>query len=222
MKRKVEIIPEKSEVIQLTKTDLIEKLEVDPIGTLSSYDLDDDTILELVDFIPVDTLLMCCDPSERLVKNLLSIDYLTDEKLSNLSLTSISKFSPEFLESKITFINFDRVLLNYSTSDDDFFLKNDPTPFIEKSNLHGNYFWRILSSNKLPKKTILENLDSFDWFLLTINNNFSDFTEEEYALIIPYLTKLEESKNIEAVTPEVDPHQDIDELINKVLQKYNQ
>jgi hypothetical protein len=220
MKRKVEIIAEKSESIQLTKLDLIQKLEMDPVGTLTSYDLDDDTLIELIDYIPVDTFLMCCNPSESLLKKLLEIEYLTDDSLSKLSLTTISKLSPEFLENKIEFINFDRIILNYSTQDDEFFLKNDPDKFIEKVNLHGPYFWRILSSNKLTKETILNNLEKWDWLLLILNNSFSDFTEEEFELIKPYLDSLEDSRNRLEENIDEDNHvfdqSYIEELINNI------
>jgi len=222
MKRKVEIIDEKSETIQLTKLELIDKLQSDLVATLINYDLDDETILELIDFIPVDIFLKCYDPSESLVKKMLEIEYLSNDRLSDFSLTTISKFSSDFLESKLEFIDPDRLLLNYSTQDEEFFLKKNPKFFIENSNLQGPYFWRILSSNKLSKETILGNLDKLDWLLLTINNNFSDFTEEEFELVRPYLNILESNKNvikIEESNKVLD--QDIDELINKVLQKYN-
>lgn len=222
MKTKIEIVEiEECEIkiIRLIKSDLIYKLKNDLIGTLTTYDLDDDIIIELIDFIPVDTFLMCYDPSENLIKKLLDLEYLTNDKLENLSLTALSKLSKEFMESKIEYFNFDRVILNYSTQDDEFFLRNDPNFFIEKTNLHGPYFWRILSSNKLPKNIILENLDKFDWLLLTINNSFSDFTEEEFESIKIYLSELGQSdiQDIEYIDNSItDISLDaIEQLINK-------
>lgn len=190
MKKKIEIVSEHNTVVQITKSELISKLEKDPIGTLTSYDLDDDTLFDIIEFVPVDIFYQTIDPSEELIERLIEIDYIKNEDLHKLSLTSISKMSQEFLKTKIEFLNFDRIILNFSSSDDEYFTKNDPQPYIEMSNLHGPYFWRILSSNKLPKNVILNNKDSFDWLLLGLNNNFSDFSEEEFSIIKPYLVDI--------------------------------
>lgn len=138
----------------------------------SNYELPEDTILECTDLLDKEVLLQGLNFSEDFVNKAIETKYLEVEDIYELSMTTYSNLSDEFIVKYKDNINWDRMILYISTQSDSF---DKHTKVIEDKDL-----WSIISANDLSIDFIRQWKDKLDWSYLSMVKHFTDEEKLEF------------------------------------------
>jgi hypothetical protein len=138
-----------------------------------NYELSEDTILECTDLLDKEVLIQGLNFSEDFVTKAIESEYLNIEDIIELSMTTYSNLSDEFITKYKENINWDRMILYISTQSDSF---DNHTKVIEDKNL-----WSVISSNDLSIDFIRQWKDKLDWSYLSMVKCFTDEEKEEFS-----------------------------------------
>jgi hypothetical protein len=138
-----------------------------------NYELPEDTILECVDLLDKEVLIQGLNFSEDFVTKAIESEYLDIEDITELSMTTYSNLSDEFITKYKENINWDRMILYISTQSDSF---DNHTKVIEDKNL-----WSVISANDLSIDFIRQWKDKLDWSYLSMVKCFTDEEKEEFS-----------------------------------------
>jgi hypothetical protein len=137
-----------------------------------NYELTEDTILECTDILDKEILIQGLNFSEEFVTKAIEIEYLDINDIYELSMTTYSNLSDEFITKYKENINWDRMILYISTQSD---LFDNHTKVIEDKNL-----WSIISANDLSIDFIRQWKDKLDWSYLSMVKCFTDDEKSEF------------------------------------------
>jgi hypothetical protein len=138
-----------------------------------NYELSEDTILECTDLLDKEVLIQGLNFSEDFVTKSIEMEYLNIEDIVELSMTTYSNLSDEFITKYKENINWDRMILYISTQSDSF---DNHTKVIEDKNL-----WSVISANDLSIDFIRQWKDKLDWSYLSMVKCFTDEEIEEFS-----------------------------------------
>jgi len=138
-----------------------------------NYELSEDTILECTDLLDKEVLIQGLNFSEEFVTKAIEKEYLDIEDITELSMTTYSNLSDEFITKYKENINWDRMILYISTQSDKF---DNHTKVIEDKNL-----WSVISANDLSIDFIRQWKDKLDWSYLSMVKCFTDEEKEEFS-----------------------------------------
>lgn len=138
-----------------------------------NYELSEDTILECTDLLDKEVLIQGLNFSEDFVTKSIEMEYLNIEDIVELSMTTYSNLSDEFITKYKENINWDRMILYISTQSDSF---DNHTKVIEDKNL-----WSVISANDLSIDFIRQWKDKLDWSYLSMVKCFTDEEKEEFS-----------------------------------------
>jgi hypothetical protein len=138
-----------------------------------NYELPEDTILECLDLLDKEVLIQGLNFSEEFVTKAIESEYLDIEDITELSMTTYSNLSDEFITKYKENINWDRMILYISTQSDSF---DNHTKVIEDKNL-----WSVISANDLSIDFIRQWKDKLDWSYLSMVKCFTDEEKEEFS-----------------------------------------
>jgi hypothetical protein len=139
----------------------------------TNYELTEDTILECTDLLDKEVLIQGLNFSEDFVIKSIESEYLDIEDITELSMTTYSNLSDEFITKYKENINWDRMILYISTQSDSF---DNHTKVIEDKNL-----WSVISANDLSIDFIRQWKDKLDWSYLSMVKCFTDEEKEEFS-----------------------------------------
>ena len=111
--------------------------------------------------------------SEEFVTKALELEYLDIEDISELSMTTYSNLSEEFINKYRENINWDRMIIYLSTQSDSF---DSHTKVISDKNL-----WSVISANDLEIDFIRTWKDKLDWSYLSLVKSFTDDEKIEFS-----------------------------------------
>jgi len=138
----------------------------------TNYELPEDTILECVDLLDKNVLIQGLNFSEEFINKAIEVEYLDIEDITELSMTTYSNLSDEFINKYKQNINWDRMILYISTQSNSF---DNHTKVIEDKNL-----WSVISANDLSIDFIRQWKDKLDWSYLSMVKCFTDEEKEEF------------------------------------------
>lgn len=157
----------------------------DTYDIVKNYDLTEDLILESYDLLDKEVIKIGFSISENFIKRAIEIQYFSPEDIRDLSMSSYSNFTEDFIKEFGEYINWSRMILYISTQSDSF---DKYIEIIDKNNL-----WSYISANDLDVNFIRQYKHKLDWSLLSMVKCFSDDEKEEFSEYILY----NESKEIE-------------------------
>jgi hypothetical protein len=138
-----------------------------------NYELSEDTILECTELLDKKVLIQGLNFSEEFVTKALELEYLDIEDISELSMTTYSNLSEEFINKYRENINWDRMIIYLSTQSDSF---DNHTKVISDKNL-----WSVISANDLEIDFIRTWKDKLDWSYLSLVKSFTDDEKTEFS-----------------------------------------
>jgi hypothetical protein len=138
-----------------------------------NYELSEDTILECTDLLDKEVLIQGLNFSEEFIIKAIEMEYLNIEDITELSMTTYSNLSDDFITKYKENINWDRMILYISTQSDSF---DNHTKVIEDKNL-----WSVISANDLSIDFIRQWKDKLDWSYLSMVKCFTDEEKEEFS-----------------------------------------
>jgi uncharacterized protein (DUF433 family) len=138
----------------------------------TNYELTEDTILECTDLLDKDVLVRGLNFSEEFVTKAIEVEYLSIEDITELSMSTYSNLSDEFITKYKENINWNRMILYISTQSDSF---DKHTKVIEDKNL-----WSVISANDLSIDFIRQWKDKLDWSYLSMVKCFTDDEKLEF------------------------------------------
>ena len=139
----------------------------------TNYELTEDTILECTDLLDKNILLQGLNFSEEFITKAIEIEYLDINDIYELSMTTYSNLSDDFISTYKENINWDRMILYISTQSDSF---DNHTKVIEDKNL-----WSVISANDLSIDFIRQWKNKLDWSYLSMVKCFTDEEKLEFA-----------------------------------------
>lgn len=142
----------------------------------TNYELTEDTILECFDLLDKNILLQGLNFSEEFITKAIEIEYLDINDIYELSMTTYSNLSDDFISTYKENINWDRMILYISTQSDSF---DNHTKVIEDKNL-----WSVISANDLSIDFIRQWKNKLDWSYLSM---VKCFTDEEKLEFVDYI-----------------------------------
>ena len=138
-----------------------------------NYELTEDVILECSDLLDKEVLIQGLDFSEDFLNKAIEQEYFEIGDIKELTMTTYSNLSDEFITKYKESINWDRMILYISTQSDTF---DNHTKVIEDRNL-----WSFISANDLSIDFIRKWKDKLDWSYLSIVKLFTDDEKEEFS-----------------------------------------
>ena len=153
---------------------------------VNEYELNEDVILECTDFLDKQVLIQGLNFSEDFINKAIEINYLNTEDIYELSMTTYSNLSDEFLSKYKENINWNRMILYISTQSDSF---EKHTKVIEDKDL-----WSVISANDLSIDFIRQWKDKLDWSYLSMVKCFTDDEKKEFVdyIMIPVQKEISE------------------------------
>jgi len=148
----------------------------DTYDIATNYELTEDTILECADLLDKNVLLQGLNFSEEFITKAIEKEYLDIHDIYELSMTTYSNLSDDFISTYKENINWDRMILYISTQSNSF---DKHTKVIEDKNL-----WSIISANDLSIDFIRQWKDNLDWSYLSM---VKCFTDEEKLEFVDYI-----------------------------------
>ena len=140
---------------------------------VNEYELNEDTILECADLLDKEVLIQGLNFSEEFIIKSIERKYLSIEDITELSMTTYSNLSDDFLSKYKEKINWNRMILYISTQSDSF---DKHTKVIEDKDL-----WSVISANDLAIDFIRQWKDKLDWSYLSMVKCFTDEEKLEFA-----------------------------------------
>jgi len=146
---------------------------------VSNYSLSEELILESYEYLDKNVLIEGMNFSETFVKEALVLEFFTIEDLKNLSMTTYSNLSDEFIIENRDHLNWERMLILFSANSDNF------DKWIEIIDEHN--YWYLISANDLDIDFIRTWKDKLDWTYLSMVKLFTDEEKEEFSdyIVIP-------------------------------------
>lgn len=146
---------------------------------VSNYPLLEEVILESYEYLDKNVLIEGMNFSETFVKEALVLEFFTIEDLKNLSMTTYSNLSDEFIIENRDHLNWERMLILFSANSDNF------DKWIEIIDEHN--YWYLISANDLDIDFIRTWKDKLDWTYLSMVKLFTDEEKEEFSdyIVIP-------------------------------------
>ncbi len=139
----------------------------------NEYELKEDTILECTDLLDKQVLIQGLNFSEEFIIKAIEVDYLDAEDIYELSMTTYSNLSDDFLSKYKENINWSRMILYISTQSNSF---DKHTKVIEDKDL-----WSVISANDLSIDFIRQWKDKLDWSYLSMVKCFTDEEKSEFS-----------------------------------------
>jgi hypothetical protein len=137
------------------------------------YELKEDIILECTDLLDKEVLIQGLNFSEEFINKAIEVEYLDTEDIYELSMTTYSNLSDEFISEYKENINWDRMILYISTQSNSF---DNHTKVIEDKDL-----WSVISANDLSIDFIRQWKDKLDWSYLSMVKCFTDEEKAEFS-----------------------------------------
>ena len=146
---------------------------------VSNYPLSEEVILESYEYLDKNVLIEGMNFSETFVKEALVLEFFTIEDLKNLSMTTYSNLSDEFIIENRDHLNWERMLILFSANSDNF------DKWIEIIDEHN--YWYLISANDLDIDFIRTWKDKLNWTFLSMVKSFTDEEKEEFSdyIVIP-------------------------------------
>ncbi len=148
---------------------------------ICNYKLEEDVLLECLDLDLLDKeiIIQGINLSEDFLVKAIESELFTKEDIKNLTMSTYSTLSNDFITNYSDYINWSKMILYISTQSDTFDVYID---IIEKNNL-----WDSISANDLPLDFIRQWKDKLSWTYLSMVKEFSDEEKEEFVdyIVIP-------------------------------------
>lgn len=180
---------------------------------VTNYEITEDVILDCFELLDKNILIQGLSFSEDFLNKAIDIEYFDAKDLFDLSMTTYSNLSPDFIIKYKDNINWNRMILYISTQSDSF---EDHVDIINEKKL-----WNIISANDLPLDFIRVYKDKLDWSYLSMVKKFTDDEKEEFSDYI--LTPVQKDISDESF---INPNnfkfadklseQELEELINEI------
>ena len=180
---------------------------------VKDYSLTEDVILDSFDLLDKEVIIEG-NFSEEFLEKAIECNYFTTDDLENLTITTYSSLSKNFLEKYKEHLNWTKLLIWVSTQTDSF---ADYVEIIQENNL-----WDLISANDLPIDFIRQYKDKLNWNFVSVTKEFSD---EERLEFTDYLVETkreltdEELKKFGLILPNYNEElsvDDISELIDSI------
>lgn len=140
---------------------------------VNEYKLSETVILECTDLLDKQVLIQGLNFSEEFITKAIEVEYLDTEDIYELSMTTYSNLSDDFLSKYKEDINWNRMILYISTQSDSF---DKHTKVIEDKDL-----WSVISANDLSTEFIRQWKDKLDWSYLSMVKCFTDEEKSEFS-----------------------------------------
>jgi len=137
-----------------------------------NYSLTEDVILECFDLLDKEVLIQGLNFSEDFINKAIENQHFTSDDIKELSMTTYSNLSDEFISKYKESINWDRMILYISTQSNSF---DKHTNVIEDKDL-----WSVISANDLSIDFIRQWKDKLDWSYLSMVKDFTDDEKKEF------------------------------------------
>jgi len=147
-----------------------------------NHNLSEGLILECSDFLDKEVIKEGLCLSESFIKSAIEKEYFIVDDIRDLTLTTYSKFSEQFLVEYSQYINWNKMILYLSTQSDNF---DKYITIIDDNNL-----WSLISANDLDIEFIRQWKDKLDWKYLSM---VKCFTDEEKIEFVEYINIPENS-----------------------------
>jgi hypothetical protein len=190
----------------------------DTYEIVKNYNLSEELILDSTDLLDKEVLIQGLNFSEDFLDKAINCEYFSKEDLNNLSMTTYSNLSKNFLQKYKEELNWAKLLLYVSTQTDSF---GEYVEIIEENNL-----WELISANNLPIDFIRDYKEKLNWDFLSVIKEFTDEEKLEFADYIVETKRetpdddLNEFKSIIPNFREELSVDDISELIEKFQVRY--
>lgn len=180
---------------------------------VKNYNPSEDVILDSYDLLDKEVIIEG-NFSEEFLEKAIECNYFTTDDLENLTITTYSSLSKNFLEKYKEHLNWTKLLIWVSTQTDSF---ADYVEIIQENNL-----WDLISANDLPIDFIRQYKDKLNWNFVSVTKEFSD---EERLEFTDYLVETkreltdEELKKFGLILPNYNEElsvDDISELIDSI------
>lgn len=137
-----------------------------------NYKLEEDVILESLDFLDKEVIIEGVNLSEDFLTRAISSDIFTKEDVKNLTMSTYSNLSNDFITEYSDYINWSKMILYISTQSDSF---DNYITIIEENNL-----WNSISANDLPVDFIRQWKEKLNWTFLSMVKEFNDDEKLEF------------------------------------------
>ena len=190
----------------------------DTYEIVKNYNLSEELILDSTDLLDKEVLIQGLNFSEDFLDKAINCEYFSKEDLNNLSMTTYSNLSKNFLQKYKEELNWSKLLVYVSTQTDSF---GEYVEIIEENNL-----WELISANNLPIDFIRDYKEKLNWDFLSVIKEFTDEEKLEFADYIVETKRetpdddLNEFKSIIPNFREELSVDDISELIEKFQVRY--
>ena len=166
------------EIDKLTLLSLLAE-ELDTYDILINYKINEDTLLECLEYLDKEVLIQGYDFSENFINKAICDSYFTIDDIKDFTMSTYINLSDEFILKYKNNINWHRMISYISTQSDSF---DQYVNILDENNL-----WYIISANDLPIDFIRKWKDKLDWKFLSMVKEFSDDEKEEFSdyIILP-------------------------------------
>ena len=182
---------------------------------VTNYQLEEDVILESLDLLDKEVIIEGLNLSENFLIKAIDEEIFSKEDVRNLTMSTYSKLSNEFIAKYSDYLNWSKMMLYISTQSDDF---NNYTEIIETYNL-----WDSISANDLPIEFIRQWKEKLNWTYLSMVKEFTDDEILEFAdyIITPVSTVPEgDLVNTSQFVPQMT-QEEIEELIENIRKQFS-
>ena len=182
---------------------------------ITNYQLEEDVILESLDLLDKEVIIEGLNLSENFLIKAIDEEIFSKEDVRNLTMSTYSKLSNEFIAKYSDYLNWSKMMLYISTQSDDF---NNYTEIIETYNL-----WDSISANDLPIEFIRQWKEKLNWTYLSMVKEFTDDEILEFAdyIITPVSTVPEgDLVNTSQFVPQMT-QEEIEELIENIRKQFS-
>jgi len=180
---------------------------------ITNYEITEDVILECHDLLDKNILIQGFNFSEEFINKAIEIEFFDTDDIHNLSMTTYSRLSSDFILKYKENINWNRMILYISTQSDSF---EEHVDIINDKDL-----WKVISANDLPSEFIRQWKDKLDWSYLSMVKCFTDDEKEEFSdyILTPAQKEitdesLVDSSNFKFIEKMTD--EELEELINEI------
>lgn len=180
---------------------------------ISKYQISEEVILECNEFLDKNIIIQGLNLSEDFITKAIDIEYFDLEDIRDLSMSTYSKLSSDFISKYKVYINWNRMILYISTQSDSF---ENYVDIINDKDL-----WTVISANDLPTEFIREWRDKLDWSYLSMVKCFTDEEKEEFSnyILTPVQKELSEQPFINSDDLKFSDKmsdEELEDLINEI------
>ena len=182
---------------------------------VTNYQLEEDVILESLDLLDKEVIIEGLNLSENFLIKAIDEEIFSKEDVKNLTMSTYSKLSNEFIAKYSDHLNWSKMILYISTQSDNF---DNYIQIIEENNL-----WESISANDLPIEFIRQWKGKLNWTYLSMVKEFTDDEIVEFAdyIITPVSTVPEgDLVDTSQFVPQMT-QEEIEELIENIRKQYS-